>query len=359
MSDRSERSKRLALNGSMDQAMDREVGRGDWAPDRGRQAGPVRTRWAAGIVNHGSYDDLDRCLESLARQSFPAPAIAVYDTGEDPVRFHAERAAHSGLFFESGPNRGYAGGANRVVERLAREAAPLDYILVLNPDVELDSDFALRLIEGIEGRPRVAIATGKLLRPDRRTLDSAGIYFPRHGRPRDRGSDMPDHGQFDTAELVEAASGAAMMLRVAALDDLALEGELFDESFFAYHEDTNLCWRARRFGWQILYEPRAIAVHVRGWQRGRRAEIAISTRRHSFKNHYLQFVKNETLGHGRRNLPWLLGWEILRFGFVVLRDRSMLGAYAEAWRALPEARRKRALVKARARRLANWTDSKT
>ena len=320
--------------------------------DQARGGGPARVRWGAGIVNHGSFDDLERCLESLARQSLPAAAIVVYDTGEDPARFETERAAHPEILFESGPNRGYAGGANRVVERLTSETTPLDYILVLNPDVELDSDFSLHLIEGIDRRPRVAIATGKLLRPDRRTLDSAGIFFPRHGRPRDRGSDALDRGQFDAVELVDAVSGAAMMLRIAALDDLTLEGELFDESFFAYHEDTDLCWRARRFGWQILYEPRAIGVHVRGWQRARRAGIAISTRRHSFKNHYLQLVKNETLGHGLRNLPWLLGWEILRFGFVVLRDRPMLGAYTEAWRALPEARRKRALVQSKARRLA-------
>jgi GT2 family glycosyltransferase len=325
--------------------------------DRARSdAGSERARWGAGIVNHGSYDELDRCLESLARQSLPPEAIAVYDTGEDPARFEAERAAHPGLLFESGPNRGYAGGANRVVDRLASEATALDYILVLNPDVELDPDFSVRLIEGIDCRPRVAIATGKLLRPDRRTLDTAGIRFPRHGRPRDRGSDVLDRGQFDAREFVDAASGAAMMLRVSTLDDLALEGELFDESFFAYHEDTDLCWRARRFGWQILYEPRAVGVHVRGWRRSRRAEIAISTRRHSFKNHYLQLVKNETLGHGLRNLPWLLGWEILRFGFVVLRDRPMLGAYAEAWRALPEARRKRTLVQSRARRSGRFRE---
>jgi len=316
---------------------------------RGR-AGADRARWAVGIVNHGSYDDLDRCLGSLARQSLPATAIAVYDTGEDLARFAKSRVAHPEIVFESGPNRGYAGGANRVVERLRSESAAVDYILVLNPDVELDPDFSLSLIEEIERHPAVAIATGKLLRPDRMTLDSAGILFPRHGRPRDRGSDVRDRGQFDAVEMVDAASGAAMMLRVASLDELTLEGELFDESFFAYHEDTDLCWRARRFGWQILYQPRAVGVHARGWQRDGRAEIAISTRRHSFKNHYLQLVKNETWGHGFRNLPWLLGWEILRFGFVVIRDRPMLAAYAEAWRALPEARRKRALVQSRARR---------
>jgi GT2 family glycosyltransferase len=320
-------------------------------------AGLVRPRWGAGIVNHGSYDDLERCLESLTRQSHSPARIVVYDTGEDPDRCEALRAAYPDFFFESGPNRGYAGGANRVVECLAHKAKPLDYILVLNADVELDADYSIRLIDAIGRRPRVAIATGKLLRSDRRTLDSAGIVFPRHARPRDRGSEVRDCGQFDTVEFVDAASGAAMMLRVSAIDDLQLEGELFDESFFAYHEDTDLCWRARRFGWQILYEPSAVGVHVRGWQRSRRSEIEISTRRHSFKNHYLQLVKNETLRRGLRNLPWLLGWEILRFGFFFLRDRPMLGAYVEGWRALPEARRKRALVRSRATRLAGSVSS--
>ena len=213
--------------------------------------GSLPVRWGAGIVNHGSYDDLDRCLDSLAHQSLPASAIAIYDTGQLPRRFEEVRAAHPEFLLESGPNRGYAGGGNRVVERLASEAKPLDYILVLNPDVELDSDFSARLIEGIERHPRVAIATGKLLRPDRVTLDSAGIFFPRNGRPRDRGSDVQDRGQFDATELVDAVSGAAMMLRVPALGALALEGELFDESFVAYHEDTDPSWRARRLGWEI------------------------------------------------------------------------------------------------------------
>jgi GT2 family glycosyltransferase len=219
--------------------------------------------------------------------------------------------------------------------------------LLLNPDVSPDADYARLLIEGMQGSPRVAVATGKLLRPDRRTLDSAGIVFPRHRRPRDRGSDQPDRGQFDRAELVGAASGAAMMLRVAALESLRIDGELFDESFFAYHEDTDLCWRARRLGWQILYEPRAVALHRRGWQRDRRSEIAIAIRRHSFKNHYLQLVKNETLGGFVRDLPSLLSWE----------DRPMWAAYRQAWRGLPEARRKRKIIQARAWHLRTSSDS--
>ncbi len=311
---------------------------------------PERTLWCAGIVNHGSYDDLESCLAGLARQSHSPSAIAVYDTGELPARFETLRHAHPDIAFEMGPNRGYAGGANRVLDRLVGNAEPVDFVLVLNPDVELEPDYSGRLIDGMTSRPRVAIGTGKLLRPDRMTLDSAGIVFPRNRRPRDRGSDQPDRGQFDLPRLVDAASGAAMMLRVAAITDLVIDGELFDESFFAYHEDTDLCWRTRLFGWQVLYEPRAVAVHQRGWQREGRAEIPIATRRHSFKNHYLQLVKNETTGGFVRDLPWLVGWEILRLGFVLLRDRPMWAAYRDAWRALPEARRKRALIQARARR---------
>ncbi len=348
-------------------------------------------RWSAGIVNHGSYDDLERCLASLARQGVTPVSIAVYDTGEDPQRLEGLRRAHPGVDFELGPNRGYAGGANRVIDRIlgrggrdggtqggevkggaadgggqdggtqdggtqdrAAGAESIGFVLLLNPDVELEPDFAAGLIKEMVARPGVAIATGKLLRPDGSTIDSAGIVFPRHRRPRDRGSEQPDRGQYDRPERVDAASGAAMMLRVEATTDLRLEGELFDEDFFAYHEDTDLCWRARRFGWSILYEPRAVALHRRGWQRARRAEMPIVIRRHSFKNHYLQLLKNETAAGLLRNLPWILGWEILRLGFVVLRDRPMGRAYLEAGRALPRAWRKRRLVRegARARRNA-------
>ena len=232
------------------------------APDgsrlHGRAHAAIRS-WGAGIVNHGGYDDLARCLESLAVQSRRPACVVVYDTGVSPERLECLRRDWPGVRFESGPNVGYAGGANRVVERLRDEAAPVDFVLLLNPDVFLEPDFAASLIDAMEACPEVVIATGKLLRADGVTIDSAGIVLPRHRRPRDRGSEQPDRGQYEARERVDAASGAAMMLRAGAIDGLTIEGELFDETFFAYHEDTDLCWRARRLGHVILYEPRAVA----------------------------------------------------------------------------------------------------
>jgi GT2 family glycosyltransferase len=143
-----------------------------------------------------------------------------------------------------------------------------------------------------------------------------------------------------------------MLLRRAALEDLAVSGEVVDEDFFAYQDDTDLCWRANRLGWRVLYEPRATGVHGRRWRRERRMQIEPWVRRHSFKNHYLQIIKNERGADLVRNLPWLVAWEVLRLGFALLRDREILAAYREAWRGVPRALAKRRAIEARRRALA-------
>jgi GT2 family glycosyltransferase len=305
--------------------------------------------WTAGVVNHGSYDDLAGCLASLEQQTSPPSGVVVVDTGVDPARLDALRARHAAFEFEIHPNRGWGAGGNRVLA-WSRERRPgAAFTLLLNPDVVLDADFAERLVGAIARDPSVAIATGKLLRPGRRELDSAGIQLPRHRRPRDRGSGEPDVGRFDRREYVFGASGAAMLLRCAAMETVAIDGEVFDEDFFAYQDDTDLCWRVQRFGWRVLYEPGACAVHGRRWRKQRRFAIEVGVRRHSFKNHYLQIIKNERTSDFLRNLPWIAAWEVARLGFAIAFDRGVLPAYAAALREAPTAWAKRKVL---ARRLA-------
>ena len=314
----------------------------------GTAAGPKSAaHWCAGLVNHGDYALVATALLSLADQTVPPECVHVYDTGQDLGALAELEARFPRVVFEQGPNRGYAGGANRVLDALGRNPAAPEFILLLNADVELDVDFAERLIDAMSARPEAAIAGGKLLRPGRQQLDSTGIAYPRHRRPRDRGSEQPDAGQFDVSERVEGVSGAAMWLRQAALTELAIDGEIFDEDFFAYHEDTDLCWRARRLGFSIWYESKAIAVHRRGWRKDRRQQIPISVRRHSFKNHYLQIAKNERFRDLLLNAPWLISWEVLRLGFVLIRDRGLFPGYFSALSHLPAALRKRSRLQAR------------
>jgi GT2 family glycosyltransferase len=332
------------------------TGAGAAVPERcSAAAEPVRSPpaapgpWLAGIVHHDAFEDLERCLASLRGQTAPPLVTAVVDTGADPSRLEGLARAHPEVRFHPRPNRGYGAGANFLLAGASEWAPDAAYVLILNPDVELEPDFACVLLREMEARPRVALASGKLLRPGGALIDSAGIRLPRHRRARDRGSEEPDRGQFDRAELVFGVSGAAMMIRRAALPDLALDEEVFDEDFFAYQDDTDLSWRANLLGWQVLYEPAARAVHGRRWRRERRSAIQPWIRRHSFKNHYLQIVKNERPTDLLRNLPVLAAWELLRLGYALVRDRAILPGYVEAARGVPRAWHKRRILQRRAR----------
>ena len=302
----------------------------------------MSSRYSVGIVHYRAYADLAQCLDSLAAQTLAPEQVVVVDVEPEPADRVGLPDAPPRIWLDS-PNRGFAGGANLALRALV-EGSEAEYLLVLNPDTVLEPDFARALLAAMDARPPVAIATGKLLRRDGR-IDSAGIRLPRHRRPRDRGSEERDDGRYERPELVFAASGAAMMIRRAALTGLAIEGEVFDEDFFMYHEDTDLCWRAALLGWQVLYVPAARAIHDRTWVRARRFEMPAGIRRHSFKNHYLQLIKNETPGGFAINLPILATWEVLRLGFALLRDRELLAGYADAWRLSRRAWHKRRVIR--------------
>lgn len=305
--------------------------------------------YAVGVVNHHAYADLGRCLESVKQQSRSAAQVWVVDGDSDPPQLEAARQAFPGVCFDPAPNRGFGAGANRIVESVLSKDADVGFVLILNPDVELDTEYAEVLVSAMQEQPDVALASGKLLRPDGLTIDSAGIVMNRNRRPRDRGSETRDRGQCDRMERVFGVSGAAMMIRCDAVAELSVDGELFDEDFFAYHEDTDLAWRAGLLGWSSLYVPQAQARHARGWRRGRRQQISRRIRQHSFKNHYLQIIKNESRGDFLRNLPILLVWEILRLGFAVLRDPGVLPGYLSALRLAPRAWAKRQWIQERVR----------
>ncbi len=309
-------------------------------------------RYAIAIVNHKSYGDLERCLASLAAQVLPPACAVVVDHDPEPQCAAELAARFPKVVFHGQANQGFAAGANLAL-RLSAELEPgVDYRLLLNADIELEPDFASRLVREMEARPDVALASGKLLREDGRTLDSTGIAMQKSRVFVDRGSERPDLGQFEEIERVFALSGAALMIRSASIAALEVEGELLDEDFFAYHEDTDLSWRAQLLGLACLYVPSARAVHRRGWQQKRWREIDPRVRRHSFKNRYLEMIKNERAPEFLRDLPVILLQELLRLGGALLLDPARLPAYADAMRLAGSALRKRRIIQSRARALS-------
>jgi GT2 family glycosyltransferase len=295
----------------------------------------ISTAISVGIVNYRAYAHLAACLESVKRQSALPCEVRIVDNEADaeeaqPLQAHFPETD----FVLQSENQGFARAANQLI----RASAPGSDVLILNADVRLDSRFVEELTR-FDADSAAGILGGKLVRPSG-GVDSVGIRLLRNGRAHDL---RPARERVPAQAFeVFGISGAAIYLRRAMLDDLMrAHGEWFDESFWMYHEDVDIAWRARSLGWTCWTVPCAIAQHERGWREGLRRHVATEVRRHAFKNHYIRLVKNEPASWLLLDAPWLVAWEFLRVFYAAVRERDLFPAYAMAAARLPEAWRKR------------------
>jgi GT2 family glycosyltransferase len=310
------------------------------------------TTLVAGIINYHEYAETRTCIESLLASRRPPDRILVADNESQAalVPDLARRLGEKNVL-ASPENRGYTGGANAIL----RAAPDADYVLLLNPDVRVRPDFCSELLRAAEAEPRAAIFAGKLVRPDG-MLDSTGVVARRSGRNEDRGTGTPDDGRFDRPEEVFGATGAAMLLRRSAMEELAVDGEVFDEAFFLYHEDNDLSWRSRLAGWKALYVPTAVAEHARKFRQGGRASVSRLARGHAFKNHYLKLAKNVMFRQVLRDVLHLGAWEAMRIGYAIFREPFLFAYGLRAMMLLPRAWRWRRAIMSRRR--VKWKELK-
>jgi GT2 family glycosyltransferase len=184
---------------------------------------------------------------------------------------------------------------------------------------------------------------------DGKTLDSTGIIMLRSQRHLDRGADQPDRGQFDKPEDVFGPSGAAAVYRSKALDDVAVNGQFFDEDFFAYREDADLAWRCRLMGWKSIYVPGAIALHRRRVTPERRSKLSALINYHSVKNRFLLRLNNMTRSLYLRDLWQITVRDAAVVGYVFIREWTSIGALTYVIRQMPRLWKKRRAIQARKR----------
>jgi GT2 family glycosyltransferase len=178
-------------------------------------------------------------------------------------------------------------------------------------------------------------------------IDSTGIYFTPNMRHLDRGAEEVDHGQYDRPQYVFGPTGAAAFFRRSFIDDVSVEGEFFDEEFFAFREDADLAWRAQLMGWKCLYVPTAVAWHVRRVTPERRKDLPLIINWHSVKNRFLMRGKNASGWLCWRLFLPVASRDLMTFGYAVVRDRRLWSAVTYWWRARDSVRRKRAIIQSR------------
>jgi len=233
-----------------------------------------------------------------------------------------------------------------------------DAVLFLNADCFLAPDFLARARPRLE-EAYVGSVAPKLLRttgpvdPPSEAIDAAGMTIDRRRKNSLVGHGLPASAFASPAE-VFGADGAAALYRRSVLERCALaprpEGtglpEVFDEDMALWASDADLAWRARLLGWRCVYEPGAVARHVRTYSPSTRAQVSEDHRRLQFRNRYLMWVKNETRRGLLHDLPFVLAYEAAALGHVLLRERHLLRAYWAAARALPATRSRRRVVQA-------------
>ena len=298
-------------------------------------------RVLACVVSWNSADQLAGALDSLTAQVDVAVDVVVVDNASaDGSRDVAGRYAGVRVIANA-TNRGFAGAANQGVA-LAREGGAGAF-LVCNPDVSLEPSFLSRALAALQADAGRAAVQGKLWRgveDGERLLDTTGHQAFTTRLFRNRGEGQADRGHLDVPGEVFGVSGAVALYRVAALDDVAVAGEVFDEDLFAYWEDVDLDWRLQLRGWQAWYEPTACGWHERGGAGPRRSAFVEEL---NFANRFLVVAKNDHIGSLLRALPGVAVTSVLKAGELLV---TVPGAFV---RALPRLRLlRRMLAKRRA-----------
>jgi len=302
------------------------------------------TRVAVNIVTFNSAGDIKACLESLQQQTFRDFAIHILDNASKDDTLKIIEPFEIDYLMRSPVNTGFCKAHNELARRFASE-----YVLFLNPDTVLKSKFIEELVTALDARPDAASACGKLLRMDGMTIDSTGIVMLREQRHLDRGAGEPDLGQYNRADDIFGPSCAAALYRRKALEDTAVDGQCFDEDFFAYREDADLAWRCRLFGWNAIYVPNAVALHRRRVTPERRRELPKLINYHSVKNRFLLRFNNMSLHLYRRDFWKITARDSTVVGYVFLREWSSIPALFYLARHLPRLLRKRNQIQRRAR----------
>jgi hypothetical protein len=249
------------------------------------------------IVSYGSRDLLRACLLSL-RAHPPSAGARIWVVDNDSRDGTPEMVRSEFPEVElvaSDTNLGFGAATNLMIRR---GRAP--YVLALNPDTRITAGVLDRLHELMESQPSIGMAGCRLELEDGTFDHAARRSFPTPmgalahftgvgGRPKA----PPWLAQYRAPSVesgrVDAVNGAFMFIRRHALEDVGL----FDEGYWMYMEDLDLCYRFAQAGWLTWYEPSVAVLHVKAGSSGRYRSLRLNYAFHYgmyrfYRKHYAQ-----------------------------------------------------------------------
>lgn len=289
---------------------------------------------AAVIVNFNGGEIVERTLEALAAQTVRPERTIVVDNASSDGSPDAIAARFPGVeLLRLEENVGFAAGNNAGVSA----AEGCEWVALVNPDAFPDPPWLERLLDAARAQPEFTFFGSLLLRADDPDeVDGTGDSYHVGGMAwrRDNGRPIAE-AHLEAGEIFSPCAAAALYRRDAFLDAGG-----FDETFFAYYEDSDLAFRLRLLGHRCWYEPAAVARHVGFSSAGEESPFTVF---HSQRNLVWAWVKNMPGPLLALYLPQHLLVNVLNIGWYSVRGRGgpVLRSKIAALRGLPRVLRER------------------
>lgn len=236
------------------------------------------------IINYNGKKWLKPCLDALLNQTYkPIEIIFVDNASSDGSVELVKKAYPQVKLVISKDNLGFAGGNN-----LGYKHAKGEFILLLNNDTIVEKDFVRNFVKGFAEIPKAGILQSKIvLMYPKGIIDTCGSYLTTSTFLYHCGNGKSaDLDQYNKPFQVFTVKGAAMLIKREVIDKV----ELFDDDFWCYYEETDLCHRAWLSGYQSWYWPYAMVLHGAGGTSLSFPNDFIQF--HNFKNKLLSMLKN-------------------------------------------------------------------
>lgn len=255
------------------------------------------------ILNWNGRLYLERFLPSVMASTYPVLQVVIVDnaSADDSIEYLQQNFPSINIV-RLPQNFGYAGGYNRGLKQVQA-----DYYILLNSDVEVQPAWIEPVIQLMENDRSIAVCQPKILMYDHKEMfeyaGASGGWLDHLGYPFARGRIFDvcekDNGQYDSAEPIFWASGAAMFVRSKVYHEL---GGL-DEFFFAHQEEIDFCWRVQLAGHKVYACPASVVYHVGGGTlpKGNKRKVFLN-----FRNNLIMLAKNLPPGQALWKLPFRL-----------------------------------------------------
>lgn len=263
------------------------------------------------IVNYNAGEHLLKCLDSIedVKDEVNLAVVVVDNASVDDSIEKAEKRFKDIVFIKNQDNLGFGKANNQFLEKLETP-----YVLILNPDTVLEKGILSSMISYMDENPNVGASTCKIV------FENGAVDLTAHrGFPTPWASFLYFMGDDSLYHLskkdmskpheVDAISGAFFLTRKSVLDKVGI----FDEDYFMYAEDIDLCFRIKKAGFKIMYLPQVQVLHIKGVSSGLKKHSQklttadIETKKRSY-DYFYSTMKIFYQKHYENVYPFFVNW---------------------------------------------------